>query len=298
MKRKGFPSALRDVRTRLHVISNFISLWFTPLATAHPLPLAFEVLGFIHFYFFPLTPGTAKLALLGSHPGEAGTKSSKAPSPARLCQTCQLCPAPFSAPPIPPPPPIFNHTITPQEPPTPQHMTCFFPPSAFTPSFFLFSWLLDHLNSFQLERNNLSSWPVTRKSFLDFSLILLFLLYNFFVLNLGFFLRPWTPMQTHVSHPYHPFTCQLSQEMLLTSGLISLSRSHPDYFGMTSLYSRQWFQLVTGNLPYAMGVLISKWKLKYSRENKPASFKALCYPWGAIRKVKEKKACSEFWYKD
>lgn len=50
-----------------------------------------------------------------------------------------------------------------------------------------------------------------------------------------------------------------------------------------------------------MGVLIlliSKQKLKYSQENKLAFFKPLCYPWGAVRKVKEEKACSEFWYKD
>lgn len=144
-KSKGSPSASRDMHTCLHILSNFliisnlfISLWFTPLITAHPLSLAFEVPGLIHFYFFPLTSGTAKLALPGSHPGEAGEKSSKTPFPARLCQSCWLCPAPFSSPPI-PPPPIFNHTITPQEPPTPQHMTCFFPPSAFTSSLFLFS---------------------------------------------------------------------------------------------------------------------------------------------------------------
>lgn len=80
MKRKGFPSASRDVRTCLHIISNFISLWFTPPATAHPLPLAFEVLGLIYFYFFPLTPGTAKLALPGTHPREGGERSTKAPS--------------------------------------------------------------------------------------------------------------------------------------------------------------------------------------------------------------------------
>lgn len=134
MKRKGFPSASRDVRTCSHVISKFISLWFTPLATEHLLPLAFEVLGIISFYFFPLTQGTAKLAFLETHAGEASKRLSKAPSPARLCQSCflcQLCPAPFSAPPI-PPPPIFNLTITPRSLPH-LNTTCFFPPSAFIP---------------------------------------------------------------------------------------------------------------------------------------------------------------------
>lgn len=92
MKRKGFPSALRDVCTCLHIISNFISLWLTSLATAHPLPLAFEVLALIYFYLFPLTPGTAKLALPWTHPREGGKRSSKTPSPgrARVAGSAQL----------------------------------------------------------------------------------------------------------------------------------------------------------------------------------------------------------------